>query len=243
MPIEIFHEPRPKPQKAPACFVSSGRIALTHSRSHAERGNEKREIDRTPEFTDHMPDTIEQPEMHASWTVSLAFWLALLAAIGVYSLIALSPKLLTYIQLRQDYQAKQRRLVSIEHEVEDLGQVVDALTRDPEFVRKLASVEFGTRRPGEERIPVDEHLQLSIRDNDPVFEPLSSSLPWYGSLVSPFATKPQLRGLMLLTAATILIGAFMFLQPTSEVPSPQSLSANAKHRPSCLARYRHSTRS
>ena len=69
-------------------------------------------------------------DSHASWTVSLAFWLALLAAIGAYSLVALSPKLVSYIQLRHDYQATQMRLVSLEHEVDDLNQVVDSLSRD-----------------------------------------------------------------------------------------------------------------
>lgn len=189
-----------------------------------------------------MPDTIEQPDAHASWTISLAFWLALLAAIGVYSLVALSPKLLTYIQLRQDYHAKQVRLVGLEHEVEDLNQVVASLASDPEFVRKLATVEFGARRPGEERIPVDEHLQLSIRDNDPVFEMPSDSLPWYGSLVSPFATNQRLRGAMLLTAAMILVGAFVFLQPSragTNVKNNVEMSGRSVPK---FARYRQQTK-
>ena len=185
-----------------------------------------------------MPDTIEQSETHSSWTTSLAFWLALLAAIGVYALVALSPKLLTYIQLRQDYQAKQRRLVSIEHEVDDLDQVVDSLTRDPEFVRKLARVEFGSRRPEEVRIPLDEHLQLSIRDNDPVFEMPADSLPWYGSLVAPFATQRQLRGTMLLTAATILIGAFVFLQPSLNAANFKDTPRKSGRLAAPFARYR-----
>lgn len=147
-----------------------------------------------------MNQELDQSDAHASWTVSLAFWLALLAAIGVYSLVALSPKLLSYIQLRHDNHAAQMRLVGLEHEVDDLTQVVESLARDPDFVRKLASVEFGARRAGEERIPVDEHLQLSNRDNDPVFEMPADSLPWYGSAVYPFAVNNHLRGAMLLTS-------------------------------------------
>ena len=164
-----------------------------------------------------MNQELDQSDAHASWTVSLAFWLALLAAIGVYSLVALSPKLLSYIQLRHDNHAAQMRLVGLEHEVDDLTQVVESLARDPDFVRKLASVEFGARRAGEERIPVDEHLQLSNRDNDPVFEMPADSLPWYGSAVYPFAVNNHLRGAMLLTSALTLVLAFMFLQPTTTV--------------------------
>ncbi len=184
-----------------------------------------------------MNQELDQPESHASWSTSLAFWLALLAAIGVYALVALSPKLLTYVQLRHDYQAKQRRLVSIEHEVEDLDQVIDSLARDPEFVRKLATVEFGARRPGEVRIPLDEDLQLSIRDNDPVFETQADSLPWYGSVVAPFATRQQLRGSMLLAAATILVGAFMFLQPTLTAVSTENTTVKPGRPNTLFARY------
>ncbi len=151
-------------------------------------------------------------ETHSSWAVSFAFWLALLASVAVYALVALSPKLLNFIQLRHDYQTTQVRLVGLEHEVEDLSQVVDSLTQDPEFVRKLASVEFGARRPGEERIPVDPELQLSIRDNDPVFELSADAYPWYGSMIRPFAETPRLRGALLLASAATLVFAFTFLQ-------------------------------
>ena len=180
----------------------------------------------------------DQPDTHASWTVSLAFWLTLLAAIGAYSLVALSPKLVSFIQLRHDYQATQMRLVSLEHEVDDLDQVVDSLSRDPDFVRKLASVEFGARRPGEERIPLDEHLQLSIRDNDPVFEMPADSLPWYGSAIHPFAVNPRLRGTILLAAGLLLVFAFMFLQPTSQLAVATEETSTENAAGGLLSRYR-----
>lgn len=182
----------------------------------------------------------DQSEPHASWTISLAFWTALLGAIGAYSLVALAPKLLNFIQLRHDYQATQLRLVSLEHEVDDLHQVVDSLARDPEFVRKLASVEFGARRPGEERIPVDEHLQLSIRDNNPVFEMPAESLPWYGSVIHPFAVNSRLRGTILLGSALTLVFAFVFLQPTTETSAMAIATEASAPRPTFLTRYRRS---
>lgn len=180
----------------------------------------------------------DQPDSHASWTISLAFWLTLLAAICAYSLVALSPKLLSYIQLRHDYHATQMRLVGLEHDVDDLTQVVDSLARDPDFVRKLASVEFGARRAGEERIPVDEHLQLSIRDNDPVFEMPADSMPWYGSAVYPFAVNSRLRGTILLAAALTLVFAFMFLQPTAPLATVKEQSTALSRSSGLLSRYR-----
>lgn len=180
----------------------------------------------------------EHDELHGSWTVSLAFWLTLLAALGVYAVVALSPKVLHCLQLRHDYRATQIRLVSLEHEVEDLNQVVDSLARDPEFVRKLANVEFGARRAGEERIPVDEHLQLSIRDNDPVFEMSKESLPWYASALYPFAVNTRLRGAMLLTSALTLVFAFVFLQPTATLSFAREHTPESGASGGLLARYR-----
>jgi len=185
-----------------------------------------------------MNDTIEQPDSHTPWTTSLAFWLALLAAIGAYSLVALSPKLLSYIQLQRDYHARQMRLVGLEHEVDDLTLVVDSLARDPDFVRKLASVDFGARRPGEERIPVDEHLQLSIHDNDPALEMPADSLPWYGSAVYPFAVNNRLRGAILLASALTLVFAFMFLPPTATLATEKEPSMAQVPPKGPLSRYR-----
>jgi cell division protein FtsB len=173
----------------------------------------------------------QRHETQGSWTVSLLFWLALLAAIGVYALVALSPKLLAYLDLRQEHQANQVQLVRVEHQIDDLRQIAVSLKQDPDFVRKLANVEFGAARPDEEHIPVDEPLQISIRDNDPVFEPLSESQTWLRSAIRPFATHRQLRGTILLIAAGILIFAFTFLPPgATHLPRLPRPSSQRMHR-------------
>ena len=91
--------------------------------------------------------------------------------------------------------------------------MVELLERhDPVLQRKLAMVDFGAMRRGEELIAVDEELQLSIHDNDPIFDLSQNALPWYGSMVEPFAINQTVRRVTLLAAAAILIFAFMFLQ-------------------------------
>jgi cell division protein FtsB len=167
-------------------------------------------------------------ETPGSWTISVLFWLTLLAAVSVYALVALSPKLLTYLELRQEYLAQQVQLVRVEHQIDDLRAIAVSLKQDPDFVRKLASVEFGAARPDEEHIPVDEPLQISIRDNDPVFEPPAESQTWLRSAIRPFATHRQLRGTTLLIAAGMLIFAFTCLQSegtsVSRLPHSESQS-------------------
>ncbi len=157
----------------------------------------------------------EQPDSRLSWLTSLTFWLMLLSVAVAYGLVALSPKLLTFVRLRHDYQTTQVRLVVLEYEVTDLRQVVDSLENDPEFVRKLANVDFGAHRPGEDRIPVDESLQLSVRDNAPVFTLPADSLPWYSAILEAFATNSRLRTTTLFTSAVVIVLAFA----TFSVPS------------------------
>ena len=161
----------------------------------------------------------EQPDSRLSWLTSLTFWLTLLSVAVAYGLVALSPKLLTFVRLRHDYQTTQLRLVVLEYEVTDLQQVVDALERDPEFVRELANVDFGAHRSGEDRIPVDASLQLDVRDNAPVFVLPADSLPWYSAILEEFATNSRLRGITLFASAVVVVLAFAVFSVPSGDPS------------------------
>lgn len=179
-----------------------------------------------------MNDELEQPDTTGSWAISLAFWLALLAAATAYAAVVISPKLINFVRLRHDFGTTQVRLVMLEHETSDLQEMVDSLERrDPVLQRKLAMVDFGAMRRGEELIAVDEDLQLSIHDNDPVFDLSGNELPWYGTLIEPFAVNQNVRRITLLFAAAILVFAFMFLQEsTSSEPSPTLEEASASRR-------------
>ena len=161
----------------------------------------------------------EQPDSRLSWLTSLTFWLMLLIAAVAYGLVALSPKLLTFVRLRHDYQTTQVRLVVLEYEVTDLQQVVDALEHDPEFIRKLAIVDFGAHRAGEDRIPVDASLQLDARDNAPVFALPANSLPWYSAILEAFATNSHLRRTTLFASALVIVLAFSAFTVPSSDPS------------------------
>jgi hypothetical protein len=163
-----------------------------------------------------MTNDADQSDAHGSWTISVTFWLALLVAACAYAAVVISPKLMNFVRLRHDFGATQVRLVMLEHETSDLQEMVDSLERrDPVLQRKLAMVDFGAMRRGEELIAVDEDLQLSIHDNDPVFDLSQNELPWYGSMIEPFAVNPTVRRATLLTAALTLIFAFMFLQEST----------------------------
>ncbi|MCX7418827.1 MAG: hypothetical protein NT013_04725 [Planctomycetia bacterium] len=174
-----------------------------------------------------MSNELEQPDTTVSWAVSVAFWLALLVAATAYAAVVISPKLINFVRLRHDFGTTQLRLVMLEHETSDLQEMVDSLERrDPVLQRKLAMFDFGAMRRGEELIAVDEDLQLSIHDNDPVFDLSQNALPWYGVLIEPFATNQTVRRSTLLAASGILIFAFMFLQESATIADSEMSSKN-----------------
>jgi hypothetical protein len=250
-----------------------------------------------------MSDTTRQTdEPRHGWILSLAFWLCLLLAGGLYAAVALSPKILAHLHLKQKFYENQIRLVTLERQVQYLGKVVVALENEPDFAAELLRVDFDASRPGDERIAVDRSLSLgaptadastktwtkspadtadaskketggdrqsddadrlpaklsplaSIAEsnrstadddrfpNDSSPEVLHASLataamPWYGSLLQPFAHSATLRLMLLIAAALLTVLAFAFLhEPQTPQPSHPPVKIRRRIRRLC-DRYR-----
>ena len=136
----------------------------------------------------------------------------MLVAAGLYAAVALSPKLVVYLHLRDEHYQTQVELVTMEHRVLYLKKVMHALEHDPEFAAEQARVELGAERPGDERIAVDESLYFTP---DAQFDPSlfkKSILPWYTSLLEVFATDRKKRQGLLIAAVFLSLFAFTFLQ-------------------------------
>ncbi|MFQ5735214.1 MAG: septum formation initiator family protein, partial [Planctomycetaceae bacterium] len=139
---------------------------------------------------------------HPQWrsiVVSAAFWLALFAAAGFYALVALSPKLSTYLEQRSRRRENQLRLVLLERQVLYLKRVERALQSDPEFAAELARKELGASRPGEETFPVGGELALEAGIRGRGFP--KASPPWYAGTVRRFSEHRNLRTWTLIAAA------------------------------------------
>ncbi len=135
----------------------------------------------------------------------------LLCAAGLYASVALAPKLLMYLTLKNQYYGTQVRLVSLEQEVSDLHKVVEALENEPDFAAQLARVDFDAARPGDERISVDSNLTLDSRMNDASVAIPVSTLPWYGPFLKVLAQNGKLRTLIMVLSAGLIIVAFTFV--------------------------------
>lgn len=146
------------------------------------------------------------------WLASLLFWGCLLVAVGLYSVVVLSPKVIAFLELDQEYRGNQARLVRMEGQVEYFDKVAGALEKDPAFAAELARIEFDASKPGEERIAVDNRLSLQApQPANPVVDTVDP-IAWYVPTLKTFVENEDHRNLLLAGAATLVIFAFTFLQ-------------------------------
>ena len=147
----------------------------------------------------------------SSWLTSVAVWLCLFAAGGLYATVTLSPKLLTFFQLHRDYHANQWKLVSLKEQVDHLQRVIDAQKNDPAFVREQARDDFDVAAPDEQRIPVDSRLRLNIGTGNANLVVVPRDLPWHTGLLAVVARSRAAANTLLGLAAFLVLYAFTLL--------------------------------
>lgn len=164
-----------------------------------------------PEARDTENDSSEPGE---SCVASVAFWLCLVLTAAVYSLVTLSPRLLTYVTLNHQHHENQLKLVTLEKQVARLTRVIDALEHDPLFAQELVRADFDAGRPDEQRIPVDSQLSLAGPFDAPDLTIAAPALPWYTPMIASVASNPKMSTGLLIMDAALLLFAFGFLRPT-----------------------------
>lgn len=148
--------------------------------------------------------------------ISLTFWLMLLTSAGLFAAVSLSPKLSSYLALRDQYAAQQHELLQLEREHGELERVIAALEHDPLFAAEMARMEFDAVRPGEEILSVDSALTLSPGiGSTSARRQLVSTSPWR-PWIAILADVQPLRMILLATAAALVLIAFGWMQePTT----------------------------
>jgi cell division protein FtsB len=154
--------------------------------------------------------------------ISISFWTCLLVAAACYAAVALSPKYLQHQRLSAQLAANQHALITLERQTLQLKDVVTALEKDAAFAEELARVEFDAVRPGEEVLPVDAELRLDRRvpavnaERSMASEAASDSLQFrFRELINQAAHARDVRNVLLIAAAGLVIVAFTWLQETS----------------------------
>ena len=154
-----------------------------------------------------------RPETISGMAISLAFWLCLLLAANLFAVVALSPKLIVYLDLRSRFDVNQLRLVALENQAGQLQRVVEAIRGDKDFASELTRIEFDALRPDEEVIPVEVALKLDARAFETPLPNLDVVHTWYEPGVKYLAGDASLRTWLLGAAALLVVVSFTMLQP------------------------------
>ena len=160
----------------------------------------------------HLPDSVESEHSTLEWIVSLMFWGQLLLATTLYTAVALSPKLHTFLKLQSEHSRTQSQLVSLENHIEELDKVVEVLQKDPRVVEELARLDLDASKPGEKRIPLEGGVNLQSRLGEVVHAP-DVARAWYEPLVQMFAERTSLRITALVVAGVLVVISFTFFHP------------------------------
>jgi hypothetical protein len=165
--------------------------------------------------TDAPADELQFTAVHAAGSalISLAFWCSLAAAATVYAAVALSPKFVVWIDVRQQHRDNALRLHELEQEVDYLERVVQTLKTDPEFARRVA--ESGNTAP----TIVAEANDPTPRHGSAEFESMPDSSAARMQLLSPdslviirrIASEHKLRSALLTGSAAVTLFAFTLL--------------------------------
>ena len=147
--------------------------------------------------------------------VSLLFWFSLLMAASLFTGVALAPKLVETLRLRDLYTVNQLKLVSVERQNEQLQRVVEAIQHDKDFATEMTRIEFDAVRSDEEIIPVAADLKLETRGIEtPRAQPVVPR-GWYRPWLTLLTENDSLRSSLLDAAAVLVVVSFTWLQPAS----------------------------
>lgn len=168
-----------------------------------------------------IPDDDAAHGLPSGGIMSVAFWLCLAIAAGLYGIVALAPRYLAYLHLHRQFHENQLQLVALERQARHLEQVTAALQNDPAFARELARMDFRTGNPDEQNIPVDRALALAIRPAAPDLDVRPPQLPWFAPLLELLAQSRRVTDMLLGLSAGLVIFAFTFLQDRTTATRPE----------------------
>ncbi len=162
-----------------------------------------------------MPESPQSPPIkyEQSWIQSVAVWLCLFVAAALYAAAYLSPKLLSYAQLRSTHHDNRAELITLQQHCEHLKLVETALDGDPTIKAELARIEFDKVDPGEQRIRVGNGLTLNAIAAPPLKPPAGSALPWYTPALEFLNGNRSYTSGLLLAAAILVAVGFLGVRP------------------------------
>ncbi|MSR58031.1 MAG: septum formation initiator family protein [Planctomycetaceae bacterium] len=147
---------------------------------------------------------------------SVAFWLCLFVAAGLYAAVVLSPKWLVFSALAHQFESNQRHLLELNQRVERLRKLAAALESDPAFAREEARSEFDLLRPQEQRIRFESPVTLDVGPARLARKSPQNAAAGYSAWLRQIAGSRRLVDSLLAVAAGLVVFAFGCLYERSD---------------------------
>ena len=147
--------------------------------------------------------------------ITLAFWLTLVTATGLYGFVSLAPSCLDLGDLVAHSAKNGDDERALEDRIEYLEQVRDTLKADPGYANELAGLDLQESGPGENRLKVDKSLRLAPRAALTLAVTDTTAGQWAARpIVASLANNNTLRISLLVIAAAMVLFAFTALHET-----------------------------
>lgn len=172
-----------------------------------------------------------------SLAVSLAFWITLTVAFGMFAVAALASRLTEMGELRNRADGLRNEMLLLEERCAKLAQIRDALRDDPEFAARWARADFATGRSRDETVLVDAAVTIADLLKPPVTARAENHRPWWLLVVSSIESARSLNRGLFLAGLVLTIVAFTFLQDSASLQLRWGIEQCRQVRQAVLKRY------
>ncbi len=164
----------------------------------------------SPTF-DHASFAKRRSESVRGVLTSLAFWLCLFGAVGVYGLVVLSPKAVRWSATGADVERNHQQLLALQEQVRYWDQLTRELETNPAFRKSLISTSNAGESATQGLIPVDTALKYDRATPAVEADALALPAPRWDSLCQRVAGSRLFQVVGLATSAGMLLFAFTSL--------------------------------
>jgi hypothetical protein len=172
-----------------------------------------------------------------SLAVSLAFWITLTVAFGMFAVAALSSRLTEMGELRNRADGLRNEMLLLDERCAKLVQIRDALRDDPEFAARWARADFATGRARDETVLVDAAVTIADLLMPPVRPRAEIHRPWWLLVVSSIESARGLNRSLFVAGLILTIVAFTFLQDSASLQLRWGIEQCRHVRQAVLKRY------
>lgn len=172
-----------------------------------------------------------------SLAVSLAFWITLTVAFGMFAVAALAGRLTEMGKLRNRADGLREEMRLLDERCAKLSQIRDALRDDPEFAARWARADFATGRDRDETVLVDAAVTIADLLKPPFTSRAENHRPWWLRVVSSIESARSLNRGLFLAGLILTIVAFTFLQDSASLQLRWGIEQCRHVRQAILKRY------